>query len=1191
MTITENGSSRLTKYLSKFDAWALSFGCAVGWGAFIMPGAIFLPTAGPIGTAIGMAVGVILMLIVGYNYHYLMNKYPGTGGAFAYSKAAFGDDHGFLCAWFLILPYIAIMWANATAFILIARNLFSQNIFQFGFHYKIAGFDIYMGEVFVSICAFIICGIICVRSRIFAAKIQLLMALILIIGISLCFGTAFLDFLNSGGKIFTPHVFAFASGEKIYTQIIQITALVPWAFVGFESISHSSGEFNFSVKKSFSIMAAGVITSGLTYVLLTWLAASEIPPEYNNWADYISNLDNLNGIKSMPVFFAANKAMGSWGVAILSLTLIGGVATGLIGNCIAGSRLLLSMAEDGILPKKFNFIGRYNTPTKIIILMMAVSIIIPFFGRVAIGWIVDVNSIGAVIAYCYTSAAALKIALLNNEKCAKFTGFMGVIISLIFFILTLVPNFWSVSSLTTESYLILTIWGILGLAFFRFVMEKDTERRFGKSMIVWIAMLLLLFFTSTIWMRQRIYDMANFLIDSQVVNQAISGVLTQSNLIQTGLTVISLAIVFSIFKIMNGREQELEIKKAQAEKANTAKSDFLANMSHEIRTPINAVLGMNEMIIRNSSDDKITTYARNVESAGKNLLSLINDILDFSKIEAGKMELAEDEYRLSSVLNDITNMIEFKARQKDLKFNINVDETLPDRLWGDEVRVRQVVVNILNNAVKYTNEGVVTMNVNGERDALFINLTFKVADTGIGIKKADLPKLFSKFERVDLVRNNTVEGTGLGLSITRNLLKLMNGDIKVESEYGKGSTFTIYIPQKIIADDPIGNFQEKFERYAHEMSAYHELFKAPDAQVLVVDDTIMNLTVVEGLLSKTEVQLDTASGALEALKLTKNKKYDLIFMDQRMPQMDGTEAMRKIKSQENGLNHNTPIICLTADAVTGARSKYLEEGFTDYLSKPVEGAAIEASLIKYLPADKVFIQNKAEDKNDKNNNKNKNDKDHKTEDKSKSAIEELYFKTEGLNYANAVKFCSNEEILAKTLEQFYNTIKPNSDEIENYFNVKDYKNYTIKVHALKSSARLIGADELSSDAMFLEECGNNLNSDDENIRKKSLELIKSRSPKLLADYREYREKLLPLYAAQEAELKSAPEILVETLNEAYEAIAEFSESFDIDAIDEIIKTIKTYRIPEAEKTRFEIIEACVRNSDWNGLKEALNLNK
>ena len=614
-------------------------------------------------------------------------------------------------------------------------------------------------------------------------------------------------------------------------------------------------------------------------------------------------------------------------------------------------------------------------------------------------------------------------------------------------------------------------------------------------------------------------------------------------------------------------EEALDLANAamqQARRANSAKSEFLANMSHEIRTPINAVLGMNEMIIRESTSDRITTYARNVESAGKNLLSIINDILDFSKIEAGKMEIAESDYKLSSVLNDVTNMIVFKARQKDLQFTVKVDEELPDVLYGDEVRVRQVVTNVLNNAVKYTHEGSVGLNVSGgktysEDGTETINLVFKVSDTGIGIKEEDLPKLFKQFERIDLVQNNTVEGTGLGLSITRNLLQLMNGRIEVESEYGKGSTFIIYLPQRVISEEPIGNFHDKFDRYVHTMKAYQESFKATEAKLLVVDDTDMNLTVIEGLLSKTEIQLDTASGGREALALTREKKYDLILMDQRMPIMDGTQTMKAIREQEDGMNHETPIICLTADAVSGARNKYLAEGFTDYLSKPVEGPSLEAALIKYLPPEKIVLQEASEQSQE--------------EQHERTALEEFYAHTEGLSYQEAIKNCATEAILTKTLQQFWNSINNNLRDIEAFWKNDDIKNYTIKVHALKSSARLIGAMELSKQAAYLEECGNN----------NDTASIADFTPDLLANYRACQTKLSPLYADE----GDKEEISAERLHEAYEAIKEFTAMFDSDSIDGIMEMLRGYKIPDNESERFNRIATCADAADWGGLEEAL----
>jgi len=653
--------------------------------------------------------------------------------------------------------------------------------------------------------------------------------------------------------------------------------------------------------------------------------------------------------------------------------------------------------------------------------------------------------------------------------------------------------------------------------------------------------------------------------------------------INPGFYIVMVSDITRLHREQEERREQLEealdlaqTAMQQARQANSAKSEFLANMSHEIRTPINAVLGMNEMIIRESTNDSITTYARNVESAGKNLLSIINDILDFSKIEAGKMEIAESDYKLSSVLNDVTNMIVFKARQKDLQFNVKVDETLPDILYGDEVRVRQVVTNILNNAVKYTNEGSVSLTVSGEKiyDKVgrgHINLVFRVSDTGIGIKPEDLPKLFQKFERVDLVKNNTVEGTGLGLSITQNLLALMKGQIDVQSVYGEGSTFIIFLPQRIVSEEPIGNFHQKFDEYVHEMKAYHELFKAPDAHILVVDDTDMNLTVIQGLLRKTEIHLDMASSGAEALIHTQDTKYDLILMDQRMPQMDGTETMNKIKAQEGGMNNDTPVICLTADAVSGARNKYLEQGFTDYLSKPVESKTLEATLKKYLPPEKVVIEEEAEET--------------EAAAAQKSELEEFYSHTIGLDYYEAIKNCATEEILSKTLEQFYNSINNNFNEIKKFYDnilsacsegndadPDDVKGYTIKVHALKSSARLVGASELSSQAKYLEDCGNN----------NDLTSIIDLTPTLLMDYKAYLEKLDPLYKHDDA-----PEIPLDELHEAYEAIKEFASMFDSDSIDGIVKMLRGYKIPEAEQEKFNLIATAADGADWAGLEEAL----
>ena len=419
---------------------------------------------------------------------------------------------------------------------------------------------------------------------------------------------------------------------------------------------------------------------------------------------------------------------------------------------------------------------------------------------------------------------------------------------------------------------------------------------------------------------------------------------------------------------------ELKVQKQAADDANKAKSQFLANMSHEIRTPINAVLGFNEMIISECNDagkkieetegsvkdsfDNIGRYAGNIQSAGGNLLSIINDILDFSKIEAGKMELVQSDYRLNALLNDVSNMISFKAKEKGLDFSADIDESLPNRLHGDRVRIRQIITNILSNAVKYTDAGYVKMTVRGKKDERegfgnMIRLVIDIRDTGIGIKEEDIDRLFSKFQRLEMEKNSTVEGTGLGLAISEQLLSMMDGSIKVESIYGEGSVFTIEIPQRIVSSEPIGDLKTGFEKDVNGENINKALFNAPDARVLIVDDTKMNITVAKGLLKKTQMQVDTARSGEEALALTKEKAFDIILMDQRMPNMDGTEALKRIRSQEGGENIETPVICMTADAIIGAKERYLSEGFNDYLSKPIDSNELLTKIKKYLPEGKI----------------------------------------------------------------------------------------------------------------------------------------------------------------------------------------------------------------------------------------------
>ena len=421
--------------------------------------------------------------------------------------------------------------------------------------------------------------------------------------------------------------------------------------------------------------------------------------------------------------------------------------------------------------------------------------------------------------------------------------------------------------------------------------------------------------------------------------------------LQALATAVSVCLLFAT--TMTTRSRRMVEAMSEAERANHAKDDFLASMSHEIRTPINGILGMNEMILRESTDDRITEYANGISSSGSVLLSLVNEILDFSKISSGKLNLLPIEYELRGMLDSLVNMISPRTVAKALKFQVRVFPGTPNFLVGDEVRVRQVIANLLSNAVKYTQEGSITLDVNYERGTgKRITLLVSVEDTGIGIHKEDLPKLFSTFQRLEETRNRNIEGTGLGLAITQQLVRLMKGKITAESVYGKGSKFSVAIPQMISRDGRVGEYQNEGE--AQRLSSegeYHENFQAPTARILVVDDNNMNLKVAQLLLKKTKAQLTLSTGGRESLDILRKEKFDIILLDHMMPEMDGVEALRVMKSEH--LADGTPVIALTANAVEGARQMYLSYGFDDYLSKPIVGKALEECLQKWLPEEKV----------------------------------------------------------------------------------------------------------------------------------------------------------------------------------------------------------------------------------------------
>jgi signal transduction histidine kinase/DNA-binding NarL/FixJ family response regulator len=634
------------------------------------------------------------------------------------------------------------------------------------------------------------------------------------------------------------------------------------------------------------------------------------------------------------------------------------------------------------------------------------------------------------------------------------------------------------------------------------------------------------------------------------------------------LTFYRLVEYIELVKTRQTIEDQLQSEKA----ANEAKSRFLSNISHEIRTPINAVLGFDEMILRECNDEAITNYARDIQNSGKTLLALINDILDFSKIEAGKMEIIPVEYELSSVINDLVNMANVKAKDKQLEFIVNVTESIPHILFGDEVRIKQCVLNLITNAIKYTEKGQVTLDVDyeeiendnpDETDEDKILLKVKVTDTGIGIKEEDIAKLATAFERIDEKRNRTIEGTGLGINIVNSLLSMMGSKLEVQSEYGKGSVFSFEVAQTVVDNEAIGDFNTTYKESIKNTGVYTASFHAPKAHILVVDDTRTNLTVIEGLLKQTQIQVDTATSGMDAIELIKKNSYDMVFLDHRMPEMDGIQTFHAIEQLPGNPCKDTPIIALTANAISGSREMYLREGFTGYMSKPVDPGKLEEMIMSFLPPEKIskpgdtdFVQDDA------------------SQEQEKAAMQEL-LKINGVDVQAAISRCGSALVAVDVMNDFRLAIEERAGLIEKYYNDNDIPNYTIYVHGLKSSARAIGAIELSERAKYLEQCGNEHRVDE----------IHKLTGDLLELYRSYLNKLAPL--SEEADDEDKPMIDPEELEGAFASIKEFVSASYFDSADDIMKMLEEYSIPDEYKAKYADVKRLMATVDRDGLLNIL----
>lgn len=598
----------------------------------------------------------------------------------------------------------------------------------------------------------------------------------------------------------------------------------------------------------------------------------------------------------------------------------------------------------------------------------------------------------------------------------------------------------------------------------------------------------------------------------------------------------------------------------QTEDANRAKTNFVSNMSHEIRTPMNSIVGITEILLRSRHSPKEQEYLLNIQSSGRVLLTIINDVLDCSKMEAGKMQLFDEPYDTCSLFHDLRISMENRIGHSGLELIYDIDQDIPCKLKGDMGRIRQVIINLVNNAIKYTEKGSVRFSVHvRQKNTDKVMLYYEVADTGIGIRKEDQKILFDAFQRVEMDRNRYVEGTGLGLTISQNLVNMMGGVIEVESEYGKGSRFFFTIEQTIIDPTPVSAVNYNGQKDNVTEKEAECLFIAPEAHILLVDDNELNLVVAKELLKPLRMQIDTAENGLQAVKMVRGSQYDLVLMDHMMPVMDGIEAAKAIRALPEDKYQKLPIIALTANAMVDARKEFLNAGMNGFVAKPIDFARICNQLKLWLPKDLVRDVPKEEAK--KLLADDLSDREIQPEDPQM-----------GFSFEEGVKHCGSKAALMKTIRIFYRTIDSKADKIEQCLKEGLISDYVVEVHALKSSALLIGAVPLSEAAKELEGYG----------KQGKTELLEEKTPDLLAMYRDFKDILKPYADKEEAARQEASN---GEWCQALQQIHQCIEQFDLDGVDRIMEKLEEYQIPECIRESMDQLRVYVADVSMEEIME------
>ena len=924
----QNNKNGLDRYLSPVDVWAMAFGCMVGWGAFVMPGTTFLPVAGPAGTLIAMAVGVIVMLIIGFSTSWLMERSPRTGGIYLYTKEAFGRDHAFLCAWFLCLSYLTVVFLNGSALFVIVRTVLGESI-QGGFYYTVAGNRIYLREVGMSVLALGLVGFLFVVAKPVLQRLHTVLAVLLFAGVVVITVIC----LPNALKTEAIHTFGTRGLNKGFA-VFSLIILAPWAFVGFEVTSFDTAHFRFSQRKTGLILLASILMAGFAYASMTLVSISSLPGGYASWQEYIADLGVLNGVTSVPTFYAAKTTMGLPGLAIITITALAAILTGIIGAFRAMVRVLSTMAEDKILSERF------QKTTYSIFFIMALTIMISLLGRNTLNWFVDLTSFGAIVAYGYTCAAAYRIAKTENNRKVMAVGLIGTIIAVSFVIVQLVPRLAALEAMGSEAFLMLSLWCLLGFVFYWRTIQRSALAEYSGMSVSGTVLFVLLVYSALMWI-------AKLLAGKDTIREC-RACLTGSGIILLLIIFVGLMVMLYIQNVVRKKHEITEREKIRAVEASLAKSQFLFNMSHDIRTPMNAIIGYTNLARKEPSLEKVHEYLGKIDSSGKHLLTLINDILEMSRIENGVTELEYAPADLCALFEEIGDLFAEQMKQKDLDFSVHDSQVQNRLVWCDTKNLNRVLLNVVSNAYKFTPAGgkiTVTLYESGSGDDGYGSYEFRVQDSGIGMSREFVDKMFTAFERERTSTDSGVEGTGLGLAITKRLVDLMGGTIEVLTSPGSGTQIIIRLKLKLATEEDLQKDSSPEDEEEVDFTG---------KRLLVVEDNAINMEIACMILIQQGFQVDTAENGKVALDMVSSSPpgtYDAILMDIQMPIMDGYAATRAIRALDNKELADIPILAMTANAFQEDVQAAKEAGMQAHVAKPVDVAVLIKELKTVLKKD------------------------------------------------------------------------------------------------------------------------------------------------------------------------------------------------------------------------------------------------